>query len=397
MNVLTLLLASVAPAGDWSYVVPPEEGRRPPLCALPLSNEPPEELRVQVEFTGEWQRYGMLRYGDPDSTRIAVVLDHRSLRDFDLYVDVDRDLAIDAADRVEGTERSFELALAVATRDAEGRDQLVPRRVLFEQGRSGAVFGVATLGGLEGEIELGGKRVRVLRRDGDANGFFSDAHDQLWIDRDGSGEFAPLAELFVVQPILSLAGERFTVRTDRIGTDLALEPLEGTGRVRLELMGPEGVPRTDVDELQALLVGRDGSAVLASTVGGPTEVPVGEYRLGVVTARIKAAGGTGVWSFVFSEGFGGSELRWHEVAKDAELAIDPVGELAFRLVTMSPTTSPGGRLSARPTLHTADGLRVNSAYLGREAPAWGGGGLQATVELIDSGGTLRATASSGFA
>lgn len=399
MSTLVALPMLFTLAGDWSYVVPPagEALRRPPLCALPLSNERPEELRIGVALQGEWQSYGMLRYGDPDSTRVAVVLDHRSLRDFDLYVDVGRDLGIDAADRVPRTEHSFELSLAVATRDSEGRHSLVPRRVLFQQGRTGAVFGVATLGWLEGELELAGRRVRALRRDGDANGFFGDAQDELWLDRDESGDFAPLRELFVVQPILTFADERFAVRTDRLGSDLALVPLEGAGRVRLELASESGAPRTDVDELLALLVGRDGSAVLARAPGAPTEVPVGEYRLGMVTARIEADGGGAAWSFVFSEDFDDAQLRWRAVERDAELALDPLGELAFELHVPATQVSPGEGFGARLELRTHDGLRINTAYRGKEAPAWGGGGIHARVELLDGASIVRATASSGFA
>src|SRR5688572_7962504 len=258
MWLAALAALALAPQGaePWKYVVPPDGDplRRPQLCALPLSAEKPVELKLGVEFRGEWQRYGSLRFGDPDSTRVAVVLDHLSATEIDLYVDVGRDLEIGPRDRVAGEGPAHEIALAVATRDAEGRDVLVPRLIAVELGASGAILSTATLGWLEGEVELGGKTVRALRRDGDSNGFFGDAQDQLWLDRDGSGDFAPLRELFVVQPNLALDGERFALRSDRLGGSLRFERLEGSGKLRLELPGANGAPREDLVDLQALLV-----------------------------------------------------------------------------------------------------------------------------------------------
>jgi hypothetical protein len=400
--VLTCLALALGLQGEpeWSYVVPPQGDplRRPQLCALPLTAERPAELKVNVEFRGAWQRYGSLRFGDPDSTRIAVVLDHRSAREIDLYVDSGRDLEIGARDLAAGDGPSYELSLAVATRDADGRDVLVPRRVALELGESGAILATATLGWLEGRILVGGESVRVLRRDADSNGFFGDARDQLWLDRDQSGDFAPLRELFVVQPILALGTERFAVRSDRLGASLRLDRLEGSGTVRLALPGPNGAPREDLVDLQALLVGRDGSAALARAPGNPTEVPVGEYRLGMVTVRLADPKQGQPWSYVFSSPEPGDKVRWHAVGKDAQVAIDPLGELELALYCRPEgPVAAGDSLTLRPDLRTVDGLYINTAYRGREAPAFSYGSLSATVELLDARGLALTTSNSGFA
>ena len=386
---------------EWRYVVPPAGAalRSPQPCAIPLSAEAPADVRMNVEFRGKWQRYGMLRYGDPDSTRVALVLDHHSATEVELFVDAARDLAIDPEDRVQGDGRTFELSLSVATHDEKGLALLVPRRVVIELGQRGAILGAATLGWLEGQAEAGGKSLRVLRRDSDANGFFGDARDQLWLDRDGSGEFAPLEELYVVQPILSLDGKRYALRSDRLGKSMRFDLLEGAGRVQLVLPGPGGAPRTDVVDVQALLVGRDGSAVLARGPGAPTEVPIGEYRLGMVTLRIADPAKGDPWSYVFSETTSPDAATWRAVAKDSEITLDPMGELRFG-IELSPSVDAvvaGDGLTLRPRLHTGDRLLINTAYRGREAPAFGYGSLQATFVLQDETGTLLTSGTSGFA
>jgi hypothetical protein len=401
--LLQFALASLGLLGqgenEWRYVVPPvgDPLRRPQLCALPLTAEKPQELKIAAVFRGEWQRYGSLRFGDPDSTRVAVVLDHRSASDIDLYVDTGRDLEIGPRDFVPGTGPSYEIALAVSTRDAEGQDVLVPRQVSIELGASGAILGTATLGWLEGQVEIAGQSVRVLRRDGDSNGFFGDLRDQLWMDRDHSGDFAPLKELFVMQPILVLGDQRFALRSDRLGTSLRFDRLEGAGRVQLALPGKDGAPREDLVDLQALLVGRDGSAVLAHAPGAPTEVPVGEYRLGMLTVRLADPNDGQAWSYVFSSP-GPEKPRWIAVAKDADVSLDPLGELELELwARPDEPLAEGDALTLRPGLTTVDGLYINTAYRGREAPAFSFGTLGATVELLDARGIVLTSGTSGFA
>lgn len=403
MIALCLALAPLTLSADWRYVVPPvgEALRRPPLVALALSSERPAELAVNVEFEGPWQRYGMLRFGDPDSYRIAVVLDQLGPSEAVLYVDAGRELAIDAEDRVGERGRHWETSLAVETRDAEANYLLVPRRVAFELGPTGAILGLATLGWLEGEVELAGRSVRALRRDGDANGFFHDPADQLWLDLDGDGQWSALDELFVVQPILSLAGARWAVRSDRLGTGLALEALEGSARVGLALPEPEGegAPQRVALDLQALLVGRDGSAHLARSPGAQVELPAGEYRLGMAILSLADPTGESPWTFVFSESGRRGPARWHAFEAEGSLALDPLGAAHFEVEwpELPGGIRPGLGFNAVPRLYSGDGLLVNLAHRGRSAPPSFMGGMHAVLELVDEQGHTLSQATSGFA
>jgi hypothetical protein len=386
----------------WQYVVPPAGSaqRRPPLRAVPLATQRPEELTVGFEFAGDWQRFALIRYGDPDSNRVAVVLDHGSPTTADLYVDLNRDLYLAPEERVQlASAGVWELSLPVATRDAEGGPLFVPRRIALELGGTGTILGMATLGWLEGVVQVGEETLSARRRDGDANGFFSDPSDQLWLDRDGDGGWDSLKELYVVQPIVTLGAGRFALRSSRLGADLTLSKLEGTGRVRLSLPSATGVAREDLVEAQVLLVGRDGSATLARAPGDPTEIPVGDYRIGMITLQLKDASGRQPWSYVFSETSKAPQDAWHAVLKDAELMVDPIGALDFRFEFFGGDDgiSPGAGFSGRPILTASKRLLINTVYRGHVAPSFGMGESQASIALIDPSGRVLFEARSGFA
>ncbi|MBV1889220.1 MAG: hypothetical protein KUG67_03140 [Proteobacteria bacterium] len=409
----------------WRYVVPPEGAkyRRPTLVAVPLTDVPPDLVATTAVFKGQWQRYGMLRFGDLNSTRVAIALDFYSPTRADLYVDATRDLSIDAVDliasdalggdsvksgsvqsgSIQSGGRAWELSLAVATLDARGRQVLSPRRVAIELGSTGMILGAATLGWLEGRVELKGDPIAVRRRDGDANGSFGDQNDQLWLDLDADGGFDLLEELFVVQPILSLKRGRFALRSNLVGSELRLDELEGAGHVKLSLLGAEGVPREDLEDVQALLVGRDGSAVLTRVPGEPTEVPIGEYRLSMLTLRVADGGGAAPWNFVFTTVGSSRKTKWHEVQKDVELVLDPLGELRFsvRYPTEDEGLLVGVGFTACLELFTGDGLLINNAFRGRDTPTFGSrsirsGVLSGRVSFIDQRGDLITQSSTGF-
>src|SRR5262245_43628525 len=76
----------------WQYVVPKpgEPFEHPPLRALALSDQRPEDLKEEVTYRGKKRRYGQIRYGSPSSVRVAVVVDEIAPGEVDLYVDAKR-------------------------------------------------------------------------------------------------------------------------------------------------------------------------------------------------------------------------------------------------------------------------------------------------------------------
>src|SRR4051794_4155088 len=95
--------------------------------------------------------------------------------------------------------------------------------------------------------------------------------------------------------------------------------------LRLAFRRPELKGR--VANVQALLVGRDGSTVSLVSLDADTPTPVGQYRVSVVTVTFTDPDGGLPWSFVFSDAAGNDKPPiWYTVAKDEVLAIDPIGE-----------------------------------------------------------------------
>ncbi len=195
----------------------------------------------------------------------------------------------------------------------------VPRTVVFRLGASGQTLGFATAGYLEGNVVLGRKdadaagqkqsRPMAARRvDGDGNGFMADAQDRLFLDLNGDGRFDPAGEQFLFATILNLEGARTIVRSDLLGTRLQLDPLEGTGTLRLELKPNELNKTAKVAEMRATVLGRDGS-VFGLTGGEATTVPAGEYRLGNLTIALEDAKSGEVWTFVFPPNPGSGRWR----------------------------------------------------------------------------------------
>ena len=143
-------------------------------------------------------------------------------------------------------ERVWRLPLGVA--HGRQRDRADgPRAVVFRLGASGRTLGYAAAGYLEGAVSLGDKGERIHRvpypppgraaSDGDGNGLLADTQDRLWIDLNGDGRFDPAAEQFLFATVLNLDGARYVVRSDELGSRLAIEPLMGTGTLRLAWQG----------------------------------------------------------------------------------------------------------------------------------------------------------------
>jgi hypothetical protein len=404
----------------WRYVVPAagEAFEHAPLRALVLSREKPFELVEKVVYRGEAasRRYAMLRYGSPSSTRVTVVVDRDAKGNVDLFVDADRNLRIDDRDRVSLTKTSpddrekariWRLPLDVALVENE-TVRTVPRAVVFRLGASGQTLGFATAGYLEGNVVLGRKNadaagkkqiqpMAARRVDGDGNGFMADAQDRLFLDLNGDGRFDPVGEQFLFATILNLEGARTIVRSDLLGARLQLDPLEGTGTLRLELKPNELNKSAKVAEMRATVLGRDGS-VFGLTGGEPTTVPAGEYRMGNLTIALEDAKSGEVWTFVFSDGMSSGEPRWYRVGKDAAVAIDPIGTPRFELrrFESEAMARPGDDVSVRPALYTGDGLLIIVGYCGRPISPATQELLGSKIVLVKRDGQVVATANSGF-
>ena len=405
--------ASADPQPGWRYVLPApgDPFDHAPFRALVLTREKPEELIEKAGYRGESsrRRYARIRFGSPSSIRATVVVDETPDGKVDLYVDADRNLRIDDRDRVSSAPadensrgaRIWRLPLDVALVENE-TVRTIRRAVVFRLGASGQTLGYATAGYLEGTVALGTEQRRVVaarRLDGDGNGFLADTQDRLLLDLNGDGRFDPGSEQFLFTTVLNLAGSRYIVRSDQLGSRLAIDPLEGTGTLRLELSrkNPAAASNGKVVEMRATAISRDGS-VFAMSGTEPVTVPVGEYRLANLTFSLDDAKTGQLWSFVFSDGLWSRGPCWHKVDKDAAVTIDPVGKPIFELRRDEATSlaRPGDDVRLRPALYTDDGLLIVVAYCGAPASPATQELLGAQLNLTKGDGQSIATAHSGF-
>jgi hypothetical protein len=396
LGVIAAAQAGVAPA-PWRYVVPPpgDAFESPPLRSIGLSSEKPEDLVVKVTFRGRRQRYAQLRYGSPSSVRVTIVLDEIGRGAADLYVDANRNRRIEATDRVQGENRTWRLPVDLAIVEGD-TTRYERRKSIFRLGATGITFSHAAAGYLEGQVEFAGRRHAARRVDGDGNGLFTDGDDRLWIDLNGDGRWDPSSEEFLFASILPIGEARYAVRSDPFGRRLSLEPLEGSGMVRLALAKRQGLP--GAVELSATLLGRDGSAVGLTGEQAQATVPIGEYRLGTVTCAFEDPGGGPRWHFVFSDIERRGEPRWYKVERGSTAMIDPIGTLDFKTgaENLEPP-HPGDDLRIQPQLFNGDGLLIVTCYRGELANPASESGPGATITLATGDGRTLATAQSGFA
>jgi len=394
--LLALLSGNALGAEHWRIVLPPQGepfANAPPL-ALALSEERPAGLKENVHYRGVHRRYAHLVYGRGRTAGVVIVVDEIGPGRFDLYVDANRDNEITSKDHVRGEGLSWRTPLPAVVHEGESLREY-PRTVVFRYGPVSRTLAVATCGYLEGHVHLGNREVTVRRVDGDANGLFGDGRDRVWIDVNGDDQWNEVEEQFLFAPILRLEGRRFALRADDRGERLALAPLEGTGEVRLSL--PRTVRREQVEEIQVTVQSRDGVTGNLSSVDAEAALPAGDYRITTLLLTLKDAKGGPAWGFVFNDN-GGKEPRWHALAKDGSLTLEPVGKLDFSADVQNGKNEcrAGDSLSVRPALYTADGLLIERAYRGRFASTPYSGGCHGTIRLL-CGGRVLDEASTGFA
>jgi hypothetical protein len=406
---------------DWRFV-PPAPGdpfEHAPFRALVLSREKPEDLNEKAVYRGDpsRRRYAQIRFGSAGSIRVTVVLDEVAAGEVDLYVDADRNRRIDDRDRVAPAgsgagarrERVWRLPMGVAMVDKD-ETRTVPRAVVFRLGASGRTLGYAAAGYLEGTVALGDKggdaagaptrRLAVRRADGDGNGLMADAQDRLWIDLNGDGRFDPSAEQFLFSTVLNLNQARYVVRSDELGSRLAIEPLIGVGTLRLAWKGGTAAASGGGSvEMHATALGRDGS-VFGLSGTEPATVPVGEYRLGTVTIALDDPKGGQRWSFIFSDNGARGAPRWYKVEKGGAVSVDPIGTPSFEISLSDNAAQParaGSDVNLQPLLYNGDGLLINVGYRGAPASPALQEVLGAQVALRTTDDHTLATAHSGFA
>jgi hypothetical protein len=394
ISLLTCLLLLQPPAqGKWAYTVPAatDAFHHAPLRILPLSDQRPPDVTEEVKYQGSKQRYAQFHYGNPSSTRVAVVLDDLSAGRFDLYVDANRNRVIESAERVNSSNLSWQLPLAAVILEGTVQTRF-PRQVLFRYGPATRSLSYATCGFLEGETSIAGETLRVRRVDGDANGLFADAQDRVWIDLDGFGRWDPIDHQFPFVPVLTLNKQRYVAQSDAGGERFLLRPLEGIGKVQLQR--PRIPAGATVEAVSATLYSKDGIVATLTNFDTPTVLPVGEYAFTGLTLVLRQ--GEAETSYVFSAN-GTDSLRWHKLEKNGSLTLDPAGTPRLEIgLSDDNEVKAGNDLLIQPQFYTGTNLLINIIFPGRDRPVFSDG-PRARIRLLAGDRSKIAESSSGFA
>lgn len=403
-SVLIALVSFAAARGDdWKYVS--TEAGDPfdhtPPRAVPLAPKVPEGVTERAKYRGERRRYGQIRFGGSSSRRVAVVVDETGPKQYDLYVDINRNRIIEDRERMTGVERTWRFPLSVEHVDG-GQVRQIPRGVEFRIGASGRTLGFSATGYFAGNVEIAGKSLAARRQDGDGDGLLTGLQDRIWIDLDGDGRWNPIDEQFLFTTILSIRQNRYIVRSDTEGVGISLAPLEGTGTAAIVVPVKQRESKLPLVAIETTLIGRDGSIVSLAGDRSEALVPVGSYRVGNLTLTLADPAGGPTWSYVFSEnGRKGGAERWYDVPKDGKVEIDPIGAVTLEFESpdnpVAFTCKPGEDLRVEPRMYTGDGLLIVTVYRGSTTNPFSDDGPWARVALATSDGQTLFETRSGFA
>ncbi len=376
------------PAVSDAFAMPPARGHW-------LTDDVPERLEVAADIAHLQARFTQLRYGSPDSVRVAIMVAKDADERPQVYVDANRDRVLDATERLEGTGPSWRIELPYEdTSVAPGGSGHVARTVELRTNRSGRTIGVSTVGYLEGRIEIDGRTCAARMVDADSSGRLGDVDDRLWLDLNDDGQWDRFLEQFPSRPVVRIAGRRYTFTSDQRGEAFFLRELVGAGIIALRIGASD---RTQPKDFTALLVGADQTAISIGKEDAAVEVPVGRYRVASLSLAFDDPAGGAPWSFIFSS-VSSSLSRRFEVTAGETCTIDPLADLQFaaQIAQRQRPFQPGDRIEVTPRLHSA-GLLINSCTRGDGQVRHTSGELCAAVELADGGGNVVSSAQSGFA
>jgi len=326
---LVVALAWAQTDAEARYVVPAPDSphEHAPLRALATSDDKPAGVKIEIKPQGR-MRYAQITFGSPGSLPITLAVDDVGPAVAHLYVDAERTGAISAACKVSGDKDVWRIPLDALVIQGKNKTFL-PRTLLVKYQRFTRTLAVATCGHIEGTVRLGDKKIRYRRVDGDANGLFADRDDQLWLDLDGDGQFAPRNQRFLWRPVLSIGNTeqtRYQVRGDAIGKHLALEPLVGEGILRVKFTNPklaDGLKETSISVVDQL------GSVYPLDLHGDNRLPVGVYRFHALDATWQLNGRS--WRFIFLDPMDGAQAAKMDLQKDATVTADPLAGLRVML------------------------------------------------------------------
>ncbi len=335
---------------------------------LALSGVIPEDINVAAMIDQDSVQFAQWHFGDANSTRVAILAEMENGEITRLFVDRNRDRTIGADEEVTvqaNRGKTWVVELMAEVVEQERRIHS-PRQIgISPKLRSNAIR-VNTLGHVDGTIELNGQSVAVRRIDNDGNGLPVDLRDQLWIDLDGDGSFDPLTERKHLHHAMEIEGQRYAIRSDRLGQSIKLTPDNQRGMVRFQL---DLADKTAVVEsLEGSLRDESGLLIAIRVDEDPVLVPAGRYCIENLVVHVRDTNAT-LWRMTLTRGF---QNGWFDVATEGEHLVKLLESLDLHATPFVDRQSRPGLASwIQPYIYTPNGLvitRFDRQDANRELP-----------------------------
>ncbi len=409
--VLVVLLIGFAPVGSsWSVCLaqstetdepesPPESFKFVPAgesgvrfaerlveAGVPETIEVPSLIAALnlPDPTSYW--LGSFAYGDVESRRIAVLVQHTDPPT--LYVDLNRDQKFSLDERIASdTDAAWRFALEAEYQiDADNRFHL-PLQVQVRWDPNTRFLRMATAGSMQGTVLFQGQSRLARYEDRDANGSWFDLDDRLFVDLNGDGKIDSITERMAGSGMRQLGGILYAISGDRTGRSLAINEVRERGQLVPQLTLDSETAR--VTRLSAALVSQQGMRidVTHAQLGQPIEVPIGNWQVSFL--EVDLTEGDQAYYFRFAAMSRGQFAT--SVAAEEETTVELLGELKLS-ARLSFNRGEQTMLLITPSLYSQSGMYLIISRAGPNRAE-----MENRLRSISYGGTrYLGTGTSGF-
>ena len=319
---------------------------------LPLSKNIPDDIQIEAMVDPASCQIAQWHFGDSISTRLAILIEGDE--DFvtnRIFIDSNRNRKIEDDEELTTVLHDGKVWLAdVAAAVSSGSAPVFGVRQIAISLRKNTVR-VKTLGFVEGELMLDGVNYSARRIDVDGNGLPVDNRDQLLIDLNSDGEFDLLSEQFLIGDHLTIASQRYLVRSDRLGHSIMLT--SDLTRGQIEFVYELDDKTATLETLEGALRDESGMLIAVRVTGEPISVPPGRYCLESLAIQARDAA-RGTWRMTLSEN---GNARWFNVTADSAQQIRLLEEFQFEADHVHDANDHSEyRTHLKPSVKTGNGL-----------------------------------------
>ncbi len=323
---------------------------------LSLEDSLPEDIEIMAMINEADCRIAQWHFGDSTSTCVAIVCEMNDDRIVRMFMDANRNRVIEEGEELTSRTRSGRSWVANLDVEMRDGDAVVhsARQIAITPTQNHREIRVSTLGYAEGTLDIDGHPTLTRRIDNDGDGIPNGARDQVCFDLDHNGEFDLIAERMPLENIVVVLGNRYAVKSDRLGQTLMLQPVTEQGRVRFGFRLADS--QATVVQFEGCMRDEFGMMIPFRELNRPLDVPTGRYCISslVLTIRDNASG---TWHATLIHSSAVPNEGWFTVETDNKIQIEVLDSIDVIADTGRQTDHYGDVQSfAQPYVVSRDGL-----------------------------------------